>query len=97
MIEDNRTTVDLPADQRVKQLAHDVHREGNEDVVPLLLDFYDFISEFDEESHSSYTDLDIDDPKSEMGGQAWRSLIEELEAAGVIEQHHSGTTTFTRQ
>ncbi len=91
------TTVELPADPRIKQLAHDVHREEKEDVVPFLLDFYKFISELDPEDHSTYSDLDVSNPESELDGSAWRSLIDNLEAADIIERHPSGDTTFTRE
>jgi hypothetical protein len=91
------TTVEVPADARIKQLAHDVHREGNEEIVPLLLDFYEFVSELDEKDHSTYSDLDIDNPESELDGTAWRSMIDNIESADIIERHPGGETTFTRE
>jgi len=89
------TTVDLPADEDIKQLAHDVVREENEYAVPLLRDFYKFLRQFDEEDHKEDTDLFIDDPESELPPGAWQPLIESLSDRGVVEKHLGRDTTYT--
>lgn len=93
---DHIDTVELPADPDLKQLSHDVIRGGNEDAVPMILDFAEFITSLDENDHSSMHDLDVDDPQSEIAGSAWRNLLDTLEDQDVIEVHRgSGSTTYT--
>jgi hypothetical protein len=92
---DTTDTVELPADPRIKQLAHDVVREENEEMVPLLLDFYTFLSKLDEEEHQSLSDLTVDEPESELAGTVWRNYLDVLVSEGIVEKHHGSTNAYT--
>lgn len=90
------TTVELPADEDIKQLAHDVAREENEYAVPLLRDFYNYLAQFEEEDHLTYEDLGLENTKSQLPGTVWRSFLEELIERDVVEKHPGGRdTTYT--
>lgn len=88
-------TVDLPADPDIKQLAHDVIRDDNEYAIPLLVDFYAFLSRLDEDDHATYNDLRLDESESDVPPAAWRNVLTTLEEQGVVEKHQDGTTTYT--
>ncbi|WP_042666230.1 hypothetical protein, partial [Haloferax sp. ATB1] len=88
-------TVDLPANGEIKQLAHDVVREDNEYAVPLLLDFYEFLSKLDEDDHSSLNDLTPENSRSEVAPTAWRNFLETLEDQDVVEKHLAVPTPIT--
>jgi hypothetical protein len=83
-------TVDLPADARIKQLAHDVVREDSDYAVPLLLDFYDVLRELDEEESATIDDLTVKDPDSDVHKSAWMDVIELLQANGIVEEEFGG-------
>jgi len=89
------TTVELPADEEVKQLAHDVVREENEHAVPMLRDFYEYLGQFDEKDHVTYEDLKLEEPESQLPGTVWRSFLQALVDQGVVNKHQDGTTTYT--
>lgn len=88
------TSVELPANEEIKQLAHDVVREENEYAVPLLRDFYTFLAALDEEEYAELADLDVKDGESEMPPKAWRDCLTILQKQGIVEKHRGTTTTF---
>lgn len=88
------TSVELPANEDIKQLAHDVVREDNEYAVPLLRDFYTFLAALDDEEYAELADLDVDDAQSEMPPQAWRDCLTILEKQGIVEKRRGSTTTY---
>lgn len=93
---DETTTVDLPADPRVKQLSHDVVREDAEWAVPLLTDFYQYLSAFDVDDHKTLSDIRSEvDADSEFDSSVWQHHIDLLEDLGYVEKHRGGQTTYT--
>ncbi|OTF01856.1 hypothetical protein [Halorubrum sp. SD683] len=90
------TRVDLPADEDIKQLAHDVVRDENEYTVPLLRDFYTFLSALDEDKASTLDELRVTDEQSGVGGGAWVNFLDTLKEQSVVEEGRSGgRNTYT--
>jgi hypothetical protein len=89
------TTVDLSADEDIKQLAHDVVRDENEYAVPLLRDFYTFLAVLDEEDHVKKSDLVVEDTESDIHATGFRNLLDTLENNDIVEEHPDNTTTYT--
>ena len=81
------STVELPADEDIKQLAHDVVRKSDEGVVPIVLDFYEFISQFDEERYITKSALDFDQNRSEVTPAQWWDMTRFLENKDVLEKN----------
>lgn len=91
---DEADTVELPANGEIKQLAHDVAREDREDVVPMLRDFYQFLSMLDDgyvEEHR----MKIDAPESDLSAEAWERLIEPMRNADLVEKNTNGGFSYT--
>lgn len=80
-------TVEVPANSEIKQLANDVKRDGNEYAVPLILDFYEVLSQLEEDEQVSANDITLDDQKSDLPIQSWRRLVERLDDADILERH----------
>ncbi|QKY18311.1 hypothetical protein [Halorubrum sp. CBA1229] len=90
---DTTDTVELPASPKIKQLAHDIVRDDREDIAPLLLDFYEFLSILDE-GGAERPDLKLDEPKSQMPAAAWIELLDTMESAGIIEEDLGSRNTY---
>ena len=88
-------TVDLPADPRLKKLAHDVVADGNEYAVPMLIDFYKALAELDAEDHASRSDFRVNDPESDVPAEKWGDIIRGLARDGPITKHSGSTDTYT--
>lgn len=80
-------TVEVPANAKIKQLANDVKRDGNEYAVPLLLDFYEILSALEEDEQISLNDITLDEQKSDVPIQSWRRLLERFVDADILERH----------
>lgn len=88
------STVELPADPAIKQLAHDVERESNQYAVPLLQDFYAFLAALDDDTPASRSDIRVDDPQSDVGSGAWLNFLDTLEDQDITDQD-LGSSTYT--
>lgn len=89
------STVELPADPDIKQLANDVVREDNEYAVPLLRDFYRFLALLGEDDSLTRGDISLEDTDSEMGATAWSDFMDTLENNGVLDGEAASSRKFT--
>lgn len=91
------STVELPANQKIKQLAHDVEREGNEYAVPLLHDFYQFLSILDEEQSVTWDRIHIDksNQMSELSPKEWGNLLNSMHNAGILDKEVNTPNRYT--
>ncbi|GAB7094580.1 hypothetical protein JCM30237_17330 [Halolamina litorea] len=88
------SSVELPANEEIKQLSHDIVREGNQYAVPLIRDFYTFLAALDEEAYTGLADLDVKDAQSEMPPRAWRDCLSILQKQGIVEKSRGTTTKY---
>lgn len=79
-------TVELPADPELKQLANDVVTEDNEDLVPILLDFYEFLSTLNDDDWASMGEITVDEPESDVSGETWKDLLDSLESQEMVKK-----------
>lgn len=83
------STVDLPADPDIKQLAHDVVRDGNEKAGPLIRDFCRVLSHLDRQNHLSRDALSEEDLESDIPPNVWNGFFNRMpEDVELVEGYH---------
>lgn len=87
------STVELPAEPEIKQLAHDIKREGDEWTVDFLLDFHEFLAGFDSDNHKKVSDLNTQGSRTSYD---FAEVMDFLEMNDYIKKHKGGkNTTYT--
>jgi len=69
------STVDLPADPAIKQLAHDVTRDGNEPADALIRDFCRILEHLTSRSELPSNALSDENLESDIPVSAWREFF----------------------
>ena len=84
-------TVRVPGDARIKQLANDVVFEDNEELVPILRDFYEILSVLNDDEVVKHNEILAQTGESEVNEYLWEEIIAALDDVGLLYQPGAAT------
>lgn len=81
-------TVQLPADPRVKQLAHDVVRENQEELVPIVRDFYEILAVMNTSEYANHRQISNAYDGGGLDHETWHEIVDVLQNDTSVEESH---------